>query len=68
MAGRGFQIQEDLLPHFYGWFVSPGSRVKSQNKKSEVKKTKRAANLRKEKEIFCNRKCSLKNLLSNLLR
>lgn len=45
MAGRGFQIQEHLLPHFYRWFVSPGSRVKSQMTKSEVKKTKKVANL-----------------------
>ena len=45
MAERGFQIQEDLLLHFCRLVFPPGARVKSQTTKSEVKKTKEAANL-----------------------
>ena len=45
MAGRGFQIQEDLLLHFCILVVPPGARVKTQMRKSEVKKTKEVKNL-----------------------
>ena len=46
MADGGFQVQEDLLLNFCRLVVPPGARVKSQITKSEVKKTKEAANLR----------------------
>ena len=46
MADGGFQVQEDLLLNFCRLIVPPGARVKSQITKSEVKKTKEAANLR----------------------
>ena len=40
MADRVFQIQDDLLLHFCRLVLPPGSRVKSQMTKSEVKKNK----------------------------
>ena len=46
MADGDFQVQEDLLLNFCRLIVPPGARVKSQITKSEVKKTKEAANLR----------------------
>ena len=36
MAGMGFQIQEDLLLHFFRLVFPPGARVKIQITKSEV--------------------------------
>ena len=55
MADRGFQIQENLLLHFCRLVVPPGTRVKSQMTKSEVKKTKEVANLRIHVERAINR-------------
>ena len=55
MADRVFQIQEDLLLHFYRLVVPPGARVKSQMTKSEVRKTKEVANLRILIERLINR-------------
>ena len=55
MADRSFQIQEDLLLHFCRLVVPPSARVKSQMKKSELKKTKEVANLRIQVERVINR-------------
>ena len=41
MAGRGFQIQQNLLLHFCKLVVPPDARVKSQMTKAEVKKNQR---------------------------
>ena len=41
MADRGFQIQRDLLVHFYNLQVPPSARKKSQMTKKEVQKTKK---------------------------
>ena len=46
MVDRGFQIQEDLLLHFYNLQVPPGARTKNQMTKKEVQKTKENADLR----------------------
>ena len=45
MAGRGFQIQEDLLLHFCNLQVPPGARKKKQMTKKKVQKKKEIANL-----------------------
>ena len=54
MADCGFQIQEDLLLHFYNLQVPPGARTKSQMTKKEVQKTKEIANLWIHVEIAIN--------------
>ena len=40
MAGRGFQIKEELLLNFCSLEVPPGPRIKSQITSAEVKKSK----------------------------
>ena len=40
MAGRGFQIKEELLLNFCSLEVPPGARIKSQMTSAEVKKSK----------------------------
>ena len=40
MAGRGFQIKEELLLNFYSLEVPPGPRIKRQITSAEVKKSK----------------------------
>ena len=55
MADRGLQIQEDLLLHFCILVVPPGARVKTQMRKSEVKKTKEVTNLQIHVERAINR-------------
>ena len=55
MVDRGYQIQDDLLLHFFIFLVPPGARVKSQMIKSEVKKTKEEANFRIHVERALNR-------------
>ena len=55
MVDRAYQIQDDLLLHFFMLVVSPDARVKSQMIKSEVKKTKEVANLRIHVERALNR-------------
>ena len=55
MADRGLQIQEDLLLHFCILVVPPGATVKTQMRKSEVKKTKEVTNLRIPVERAINR-------------
>ena len=44
MAGRGFQIKEDLLMKFCSILIPPGARAKSQFTEKEVRKTKEVAN------------------------
>ena len=47
MAGRGFQIKEELLLHFFSFKVPPpGPPMKSQTTSAEVKNTKDVAELR----------------------
>ena len=46
IADRGFQIQEDFLLHYCRLVTPPGGRAENQMKKSEVRKTKKVANLR----------------------
>ena len=55
MAGRGFQIQEDLLLHFCNLQVPPGKQTKCQMTKKEVKKIKEIANIRIHVERAINR-------------
>ena len=55
MVDRAYQIQDDLLLHFFILVVSPDARVKSQMIKSEVKKTKEVANFRIHVERALNR-------------
>ena len=55
MAGMGFQIQEDLLLHFFRLVFPPGARVKIQITKFEVEKIKEVANLRIYVERAINR-------------
>ena len=55
MADMGFQIQGELLLHFCRLVAPPGTRVQSQMTKSNVRKTKKKANLRIHVERAINR-------------
>ena len=46
MAGRGFQIKEDLLMKFCSLLIPPGARAKSQFTEEEIKKNKRSCELK----------------------
>ena len=46
MAGRGFQIKEELLLHFFSLKVPAGPPMKSQVTSAEVTNTKDVAELR----------------------
>ena len=44
MADRGFQIKEELLPHFCSLKVPPGAQMKNQMTSAEITKSKDVAN------------------------